>query len=339
MANQKFINALENKAQKVPPVWMMRQAGRYHPPYQEKRKSHSFIELCKKPELAAQVALDPIADFDFDVSILFSDLLFPLEALGMGLDYNPAPALGWHLQEASDFKKMRTVDQAIEDLAFQKDALEATRKVLPDDKSLIGFVGSPWTLFVYAVAGSHKGTLADVKQRMSLFPAFCEIMGALLEKNIELQLEGGAEVVMLFDTAAGDLSPLSYEKYLAPFLINLSKKFSGKLGYYSKTTGPDHLKQLWGKADFAGFGYDHRWDLGQCFDKASGFTQGNFDQTLLFLPENEFETAFREYLKPMTQLTPEQKLGWVCGLGHGVLPKTPNNNVRNFVKIVREVFA
>lgn len=337
MANIKFKNALERKEQSVPPVWMMRQAGRYHPPYQAKRKNYSFIELCKKPELAAQVALDPIEDFDFDVSILFSDLLFPLEALGMGLDYNPAPQLGWHLQEMGDFKKFQSLDKAIEGLQFQKEALEATRKVLPEDKSLIGFVGSPWTLFVYAVAGTHKGNLKDVKSKMDLFPGFCEIMGELLDRNIQLQLDGGAEVVMVFDTAAGELSASAFGKYIRPYLINLSKKYSGKLGYYSKVTGPDHLDLLWSESEFAGFGYDHRWDLTKCFNKASGFVQGNFDQSLLFLKENEFEKEIREYFSVFQKMSLKERAGWVCGLGHGVLPETPNQNVRKFVEVAREV--
>lgn len=339
MANLLFQNSIQKIPQKVPPIWMMRQAGRYHSPYQEKRKENSFVELCKKPKLAAQVALDPIKDFDFDVSILFSDLLFPLEALGMGLTYDPAPQLGWYLSDQNDFSKWRSLDQAIEELAFQKEALIETRKVLPENKSLIGFVGSPWTLFVYAVAGTHKGNLIDVKTKMNLFPTFCEIMGALLERNIELQLQGGAEVVMIFDTAAGELDPFTFKTYLEPYLLGLSQKFSGKLGYYSKHTGPDHLNELWKKSHFAGFGYDHRWDLRDCFLKANGFVQGNFDQSLLFLDEKTFEKTLRGYLLNFQSLTEEQRAGWVCGLGHGVLPQTPVQNVKRFVEIVREVFA
>src|SRR5215213_2056337 len=97
MANERFQNARERRPQDIPPVWFMRQAGRYHKHYQALRKQHGFMELCKDPALAAEVALGPIQDFDFDVSILFSDLLFPLEAMGMGLSYDPAPKLEWQL--------------------------------------------------------------------------------------------------------------------------------------------------------------------------------------------------------------------------------------------------
>ena len=339
MANKKFQNALARIPQATPPVWMMRQAGRYHQHYQGLRAKHSFIELCKDADLAAEVALGPIEEFDFDVSILFSDLLFPLEALGMGLKYEPAPELDWYLDELSDLKKMNSLEKAIDGLRFQGDAVRATRKKLPDEKSLIGFVGSPWTLFVYAVAGTHKGALTEVKRRMSLFPAFCEMITPIMEANIQIQLDGGAEAVMVFDTAAGELAPKDFESYLHAYLINLSKKFEGKLGYYSKHTLDSHLNGLWEKAHFTGFGYDHRWDLKNCFSKGKGFVQGNFDQSMLFLPENEFETYLRNYLKDFQALSPEQRAGWVCGLGHGVLPKTPEANVKNFVKIVREVFS
>lgn len=339
MGNIKFKNACEGIAQDVPPVWMMRQAGRYHQHYQALRKQHSFIELCKNADLAAEVAMGPMEEFDFDVAILFSDLLFPLEALGMGLDYNPAPALGWHLQDVADFKKMTSIDKAIDHMKFQGEAVTTTRKRLPDDKSLIGFVGSPWTLFVYAVAGSHKGSLVEVKNRMGLFPAFCEMIAPLMEANIKIQLDAGAEKVMVFDTAAGELSAEDFRHHLHPYLVKLSQTYPGQLGYYSKLTVEEHIEELYSKAQFGGYGYDHRWDLPDRFNKASGFVQGNFDQNMLFLPESEFKTYLDQYLEKFKKLSADDRRGWVCGLGHGVLPKTPEAHVKYFVKRVREVFT
>ena len=339
IANEKFKRALGKKPQSVPPVWMMRQAGRYHSHYRALRKEYDFMELCKNPKLAAKVALGPIEDFDFDVAILFSDLLFPLEALGFGLQYNPGPRLDWCLRENGDFEKLNSLDQAVECLGFQGEALLETRRQLPSDKSLIGFVGSPWTLFVYAVCGSHKGDLREVKKRMKLFPDFCEIMIPLIKKNIEIQLEGGAEIVMVFDTAAGELSVMDFRTFVQPLLVDLSGNFSGRLAYYSKNTLADHLKGLWKKSDFCGFAYDHRWHLEFYFSKHRGFVQGNFDQSLLFLEEREFELCLRRYLKPFEELHIMDRAGWVCSLGHGVLPETPESNVKNFVKIVRESFC
>lgn len=337
--NTSFQNVLNGRAQGTPPVWFMRQAGRYHKHYQALRKQHSFMDLCKKPELAAEVALGPVADFDFDVSILFSDLLFPLEALGMGLSYDPAPKLGWHLSKEK-LSKLKPWKDAVSDLMFQKDALQATRKVLPSDKSLIGFVGGPWTLFTYAVEGEHKGNLIRSKTDLNLFHHFCDSLLPLLEANIRLQLEGGAEVVMIFDTAAGELSPGFFRAELEPQLAALAKIFVGKLGYYSKGTTPHHLVGLRAESDFAGFGIDHRWEMAEELKtQTRGFLQGNFDQTLLFCSPEEFQKRLDAYLEPIRKLPREQRKAWVCGLGHGVLPETPEENVRHFVRHVRGVFA
>lgn len=339
MANEKFQNALQRKAQAVPPIWFMRQAGRYHKHYQNIRKDHDFIELCKNIELATEVTMGPIEDFDFDVAILFSDLLFPLEALGMGLKYEPGPILGWHLRE-DNLQKLNSAKDALPELQFQKEALLSIRKRLPQEKSLIGFVGGPWTLFTYAYEGKHAGHLIDPKKSFSLFKKFSEVLVPLLIENIQLQIEGGAEVVMVFDTAAGELSPRSYLDVVAPEIEKLLKEFPGRLGYYAKGNTLSHYQApMFKSGDWAGLGFDHRFQINDCFDWHKGFTQGNFDQAFLFADKSEFERLLEQHLEPLLKISPEERAGWVCGLGHGVLPQTPEDNVRQFVKTVRDVFA
>lgn len=337
MSNEKFQNSLKNIAQKVPPVWFMRQAGRYHQHYQKLRARYDFMQLCKEPELAAEVALGPIQDFDFDVAILFSDLLFPLEALGMGLKYDPGPILDRALK-ASDLKNLKPQSEAKEFLQFQKKSMQLTRQILPKDKSLIGFVGGPWTLFSYAVGGGHDGHLISAKIQMDFFQCFSEIMLPLLHENIQLQLEGGAEVVMVFDTAAGELSPKMFNLYLADGLNSLAQKHPNRVGYYSKGTQAAHLtEKIFINQSWAGFGVDHRWEMSQALGlRTRGFCQGNFDQALLFSEPNVFRQRLKEWLRPVKDMSLEERRGWVCGLGHGILPKTPEANVRDFVKIVRE---
>src|SRR5262249_36154570 len=189
----RFQNALNRRSQVTTPIWMMRQAGRYHRHYQALRERYSFTDLCKQPDLAAQVALGPVLDFDFDAAILFSDLLFPLEALGMGLEYaERGPALEFGLN-ATTLSRLRSVDDAWPRLQFQGEVVRATGDLLPDDRSLIGFVGGPWTLFVYAVEGTHKGSLTNAKKFLSLFPRFCESIVPLLIRAIQSQGENGAE--------------------------------------------------------------------------------------------------------------------------------------------------
>src|SRR5713101_7881209 len=187
IGSARFQNALARRSQSIPPIWLMRQAGRYHKHYQALRAKYSFMDLCKRPDLAAEVALGPVLDFDFDAAILFSDLLFPLEALGMGLEYTDrGPQLAWKISE-NTISQLRSVVDAWPSLLFQGDAVRATRDFLPSGRSLIGFVGGPWTLFVYAVEGTHKGSLGESKKLLSLFPRFCEAIVPLLARNIELQ--------------------------------------------------------------------------------------------------------------------------------------------------------
>jgi uroporphyrinogen decarboxylase len=334
--NARFQNAIARVPQRTPPIWLMRQAGRYHRHYQDLRRKFSFMDLCKQPELAAQVALGPVIDFDFDAAILFSDLLFPLQALGMGLEYTDAgPQLGWKLTHES-ISKLSDVDEAWRHLLFQGDAVRATREMLPTDKSLIGFVGGPWTLFVYAVERTHKHVELAVKE-LRLFEKFCETMVPLLVRNIALQLENGAEIVMVFDTAAGELNPEVFKSVVVPHLDRLAGLFPTALGYYSKATTSLHLAHpLFENGSFAGVGVDHNWDLCDAFAMFdAGFIQGNFNQKLLRdSTPDQLQRHLEFFLNPLLE---HDRIGWICGLGHGVLPKTPEENVRLFVNTVREV--
>jgi uroporphyrinogen decarboxylase len=339
--NDRFKNAIRREPQAIPPIWFMRQAGRYHKHYQALRSRHSFMELCKDPTLAAEVALGPVLDFDFDTAILFSDLLFPLEAMGMGLKYEPAPELAWSLTEAS-MRDLRPVSEALPELRFQKLAMLETRKRLPKNKSLIGFIGGPWTLFAYAVEGGHKGGLDLSKKNLNIFQPFCKILIPLLLENIRLQIEGGAEVVMLFDTAAGELSPALYRETVVPQLEILAKVFPKQLGYYAKGVQAAHFNHpLFSDPQlFLGLGFDHRWEITDALKNyRSGFVQGNFDQSLLFQDPSGFQANALRYLEPLRKLKVEERAGWVSGLGHGVLPATPEENVRSLVKLIREVMA
>jgi uroporphyrinogen decarboxylase len=258
----------------------------------------------------------------------------------MGLEYTDhGPRLGWHLNETS-FSQLRSLEDAWPGLQFQGDAVRATRERIPVDRSLIGFVGGPWTLFVYAVEGTHKGALTEAKKALRLFPGFCEIMVPLLKRNIEMQLQHGAEVVMIFDTAAGELSPELFHAVVEPQLLRLSpgvkENAATRIGYYSKGTQSAHLKRsIFAKGAFAGIGVDHGWDIREAFDLfPHGFIQGNFDQALLQVDAADLKRMLTSYLAP---LAGREWPGWICGLGHSVLPQTPEDNVRLFVDTVREV--
>jgi uroporphyrinogen decarboxylase len=336
-----FHLALSAQPSAQPPIWLMRQAGRYHSHYQRLRADHSFESLCRTPELAAQVALGPVEDFDFDAAILFSDLLFPLEALGMSLSYDDGPPKLDGPLDADRIARFRPIDEALPRLRFQAEALALTRRLLPPEKGLIGFVGGPWTLFVYAMEGSHAGAMKLAKSSWQLYRQFAARMVPLLRANIALQLDAGADVVMVLDTAAGELPPSYFERDVAPGLTDLARDRPGRLGYYAKAAHPALFDASIAAAPFGGIGVDSRWDLATVLTRAgrSGFVQGNFDPAWLFLPPLDLIAAIDGFLAPIRALTREQRRGWICGLGHGVLPGTPEWAVRTFVTSVREAFA
>ena len=149
------------------PVWFMRQAGRYHKHYQAIRKDREFMKMCKSPELACEITLGPIEDFKFDAAILFSDLLFPLEHLGMGLNYlQGPPKLAFHVEDEENLKKIGPIGDATNFYKFQADALSLLKNQLPKGTSLLGFVGAPFTLFSYAACGAHAGALLPAKSAL-----------------------------------------------------------------------------------------------------------------------------------------------------------------------------
>ena len=339
MPNTKFLNSLNRTPQKGPPVWFMRQAGRYHDHYQALKKDHTFEELCKNPLLAAETAMGPINEFDFDVAILFSDILFPLEALGMDLSYNPGPQFGLHLNE-ENANSLLVNQNPISFMNFQGEAIERTIERLPKEKSLIGFVGGPWTLISYACNINKDSRQINLNNfQIGLLD---NVILPLLKENIKLQLNAGAEVVMIFDSAAHQLDEEDFSIYLDKTFNSLAKEFPNKVGYYAKD-GINYetiiAKQDDHEIDLAGMGLDSNIDIRDYFKKTTnGFVQGNFSEHFLTLPLEEFLPKLDIFINQMSDLTPEDRTGWVCGLGHGVLKTTPQENVKEFVQRIREAF-
>ena len=317
----------------------MRQAGRYHDHYQNLKKDYTFEELCKKPRLAAETAMGPINEFDFDVAILFSDILFPLEALGMDLSYNPGPEFGLHLDE-ENAASLLTNSNPINFMDFQGEAIERTLERLPSEKSLIGFVGGPWTLIAYACKVDKD--LRNIALNNFQLGLLDNVILPLLKENVKLQLDAGAEIVMIFDSAAHQLAEEDLNFYLDKTFNSLAKDFPNKVGYYAKD-GVNYETVIANKNNqglkLAGMGLDSNIDLRNYFNKTGdGFIQGNFSERFLTLPNKEFLPKLEEYILQLSNLSPEDRLGWVCGLGHGVLKTTPQNNVKEFVTRIREAF-
>jgi uroporphyrinogen decarboxylase len=342
-----LLAALARRNAGRPPVWFMRQAGRYHRHYQALRARHEFIDLCKRPELAAEVTMGPIDDFGFDAAILFSDLLFPLEAMGMGLRYAPGPKLGWQLRSHADLPRLRTGPGALAQLEFQAEAIRALRPRLGHERALIGFVGGPFTLYAYAVAGSHEGFARQGPPGLGdgLYAGFCEQLEALLAGNMALQARAGADCVALFDTAAGALDPAGFARHAVAPLARVVARFREScprtpLIYYSRDTGPEHWRAL-EALDPQCLGVDWRHELAATLvaQTPRWCLQGNLDPEWLLLPQAELEARVRAVFARVQALPAAVRAAWVCGLGHGVLQGTPEASVRQVLAIQKEMFT
>jgi uroporphyrinogen decarboxylase len=343
----RFNLALQRRNPGRPPVWFMRQAGRYHSHYQALKREHDFMTLCKNPQLACEVTLGPICDFDFDAAILFSDLLFPLEVMGMGLRYSPGPELDWHLRTRADLGRLTGGRERVAELEFQAEAMRLIRAALPAEKGLLGFVGGPLTLFFYAVAGSHKGDVSDALVGLDdgRFEGFCEALMELLVANIVLQFKAGADTVAVMDTAAGEISLESFQRHVVPRLAELFHAVRAQVPaaaftYYSRLTGPAHWRALAG-LPLGCLGVDWVHPLPEVLAEVGGrwAVQGNFDPSLLLLPTAELRPHLLRFFAAAQTADPARRAGWVCGLGHGVLPGTPEAHVRLFLELQRELLA
>lgn len=240
----------------------------------------------------------------------------------------------------SNFEKLRSVEDAVALLQFQKECVKQTRALIPQNKSVIGFIGGIWTLFAYAVIGKHDGSLTQAKILTETRKKFFPLMQEILTQNIQLQLDAGAEIVIIFDTAAGELSHAMFDEVIYPYVKEFANTFPKKVGYYAKNATDTTVKQVLKLDKLAGIGFDHRLPLTKLLpENKSGFTQGNFDQSLLFLETSEFKKVLMSYITEIKTLSPKDRIGWVSGLGHGVLPKTPQSNVKLFVETMREEFA
>jgi uroporphyrinogen decarboxylase len=342
-----FKDRLKNQEGKTQvPVWFMRQAGRYHSHYQNIKKDSDFMTMCKTPKLADEITMGPIDCFDFDAAILFSDLLFPLEQLDLGLSYKSGPpTLEVKLSSLEDIKGLKKQAPAREFYNFQKEACKLLRNNLPKEKTLLGFVGGPFTLYSYACEGSHQGNLTDSKKGLydGRFHAFMELLLPELIENMIVQAEGGADALCLFDTAVGELSFKDFKKYALPVLRTVTKEFKKiypdkNIIYYSKLTHMHYLKEIQDE-NIDVLGIDWRMDLKEALTTLGKdyYIQGNFDPSYLHLPWPQVEENLQEFFANINH--PEVPLDkWICGLGHGVLQHTPEENVKNAISYIHKNF-
>lgn len=324
--NTKFTNAINREEQACPPIWMMRQAGRYQPSYMEIKEQYNFMQMCKLPQVAAKVAMLPIDQFDFDVAILFSDILWHVEGLGIPLKFDPAPTFEFNLTE-ENWENHRDVDKAMDHLSFQQSALEATRSLLPSNKSLIGFIGGPWSVLNYAL-GANKVSTEFKTMYLE------KVIMPLMASSIRAQKIAGAEIVMIFDSGLGNCSKNYYDKTYLPMLEQLSA--IGNVGYYTRDLPKASLAKV-KKMNWAGIGIDSNQDLVKTLKShENGFVQGNFDEQHMLMETKLYHYELDKWLETLEDA---DRTGWVCGLGHGIHKTTPTNRITHFIDKVREKFS
>lgn len=323
--NTKFTNAINRVEQSCPPIWMMRQAGRYQSSYMELKEKYNFMQMCKLPHIAAKVAMMPIDEFDFDVAILFSDILWHVEGLGLPLTFDPSPKFEFHLSE-ENYKNHMCIETAMEHISFQKTALEVTRDKLPSSKSLIGFVGGPWSVLNYAL-GENKASAEFKTMYLN------EVVIPLMARSIRAQKLAGAEIVMIFDSGLHNMTKVYYDNYYLPMMEQLAS--IGKVGYYARDLPNGSLPKV-KKMEWAGIGIDSTQDLPKTLETyTNGFVQGNFDEKYMLLETKLFKYELDKWLDTLDGV---DTTGWVCGLGHGIHKTTPTDHVKHFISSVRNKF-
>ncbi len=314
-----FLDALSRKNTSRPPVWFMRQAGRYHTHYQTTKEKYSFEEICKTPKIAAEVALAPVRDFGFDAGILFSDILFILETVGYDIKFNPSP-------EISLSKKIPT-----QTMQFQADAIHETKKLL-GETPLIGFIGGHSTIFHFLEKS------ANVKpQHQDLENFFDDINENLLE-NVFIQAKAGIDAFAILDSQLHHHIQENdwYFSKMQKFVDKIKKNFPNlPIIYYAQKI--EHYKHL---KNIDCFGFDSSHNILEILKNHHNefAIQGNFDQNILTMEAEISKTKMVGYMNEISQLNPETLKGWINGLGHGVVKESNQENVREFIKQNKVIF-
>lgn len=333
----RFLAACRSEPVDRTPVWLMRQAGRYLPEYREVRKGNDLLTICKTPDLAVEVTMQPLRRFDLDAAIIFSDLLLPLEAMGLPLRFaaGEGPVLEEPIRTEADVRRLRSVEPE-EGLGFVLEAIRAARTEIADRVPLIGFAGAPFTLASYAIEGGGSRHFLKTKSLMWREPRTWDLlMGRIVEvvrDHLLAQIEAGAQAVQIFDSWVGCLSPQEYDRKVLPHSRAVLDGVRGKgapVIHFGTgcATFLDRMREAGGDV----IGVDWRVPLDEAWDRiGSGVgIQGNLDPAALFAP--------KETLISMVDSVMDRaggRPGHVFNLGHGVLPETPIEAVETLIERV-----
>lgn len=332
-----FVRACRGEPVERTPIWVMRQAGRYLPEYREVRAKTSFLGLCKTPELAAEVTFQPIRRFALDAAIIFSDILVPVEAMGIPLDYNPGPVLGKKIQSEADVDALKIPDPTT-DMPFVAAGVREFVAGMPE-VPLIGFAGAPFTLAAYMIEGMGSKNYMNTKRFLYEHP---KVARKLLQKladtvsaHLEAQVEAGCKVVQVFDSWAGHLSKNDYLDFALPFTVEivdrLKKKDVPVIVFAKGAHASLHELSQCG-ADVLGVDWCTPLDVAAEMTGNRVVLQGNLDPCVLLGPKERIEREVQRVLNEAAGIK-----GHVFNLGHGILPPTPPENMATLVDAVKRL--
>jgi len=333
-----FLEACWGRPTEFTPVWLMRQAGRYLPDYMRVRSKVSFLELCKTPDLAAEVTIQPIDVLGVDTAILFSDILTPVEPMGLKLDFAPGPVFENPVRTRADVDALR-IPEMEEDVPYVLEAIKILRRELEGRVPLIGFGGAPFTLACYMVEGKGSKDFAQIKRMMYAAP---DLYADLMEKVTEMdrqylnaQIAAGAQAVQIFDTWGGILSPVDYERYILPYTKKLIAGLNRQdIPVIHFVKGAGTMLNLVKQAGADVIGLDWHVSLGQARDTlgADVAVQGNLDPTVLYAPKAHIEGEVQRILDENAG-----RPGHIFNLGHGILPTVAPENAVHMVECVHRL--
>jgi len=339
--NSNFILACKSQPVDRTPVWFMRQAGRYMAEYRAVRKQHSLLEICKKPELAAEVTITAAEILGVDAAIIFADLLLPLEVMGLPFHFSAGegPVIEKPVRTREDIANLRT-DRAAE-LGYVSEAVAIVAKHFADRVPVIGFCGAPFTLASYMIEGGGSRNYVHAKKMMYNSPADWD---ALMSKLVAVttaysaeQVRAGADAIQIFDSWVGCLSVEDYRRYVLPHVSGMVRQLQ-KAGVPIIYVGTDSatLLRAMKETEAEVIGLDWRIPLDEGWERLDHQTavQGNLDPVLLFADWNELKSRAEDILR-----CADGRPGHIFNLGHGILPETPVANVKNLAKFVQEYSA
>ena len=334
----RFLDACKRRPTDVRPVWFMRQAGRYLRQYREIRSKYGLLEMCKRPDIAAQVTLQPVEILDVDAAIIFADLLLPVEPMGLKLRYvaGEGPVIDNPIRKSDDIDSLSTVNT--DDLGYVGEAIQLVVRALNGRVPVIGFVGAPFTLASYMIEGGATRNFVKTKKLMySDETMWRRLMGKIVDTLAPFavsQVAAGARAIQVFDSWVGALGGDDYVRYAQPYSRALIERIrsSGVPVIHFGTGASGFFRELHAAGGDV-MGVDWRMNIDQAWMDISyrAAIQGNLDPVALFAPLSELRVKVQELLK-RTGTRP----GHIFNLGHGILPETPVDHVRAVVQMVRE---